>query len=322
MVYNTKTFNPGEILTHDHMNNIISGIDELKLDSVTKDGLKTINGVSLVGSGDITFSGDGSTIDTSNYVTKDGVGQVSIKNLDFVTATALDAGINLVNENDADYLPNNRLSPSNGIVSDQDYGNWSTTGFIPIIVGKTYVFSAAVKTTGSRINATANSRWYFFNSEKQFVSYNFNDGKTNRTIEDVNIAFVRISFATNMDKPQLEIGTTNSAYEAYIEPSGNYSYKIPAVYLDLPEEEDKEESVVSTLYTPKTINLPKHIYAFVNQPIQIFFYNIMDYNENDVYIRVVANAKGKQNKHSWSYTPTAAENFDLKFLVYNHDYVL
>lgn len=30
MTYQTKVFSKGEILTHDHMNNIITGIDELK----------------------------------------------------------------------------------------------------------------------------------------------------------------------------------------------------------------------------------------------------------------------------------------------------
>lgn len=331
MAYSTKTFSHGETLTHDHMNNIISGIDELKSNDIIKNGLKTINGVSLVGSGDLVLSGNGSTVDTSNYVMRDGVGQVTIKNLDFVTAIALDASKNLINENDPDYLPEYRLSPSTGKPStDQNVGQWATTGFIPVTIGKTYVFSGTVKTNNSRLNATATSRWYFFDGDKQFLGqdtggYYFNDGATNRTIENIKISYVRISFpTTSLKEPQLEVGTTNSPYEVYVEPSDNYEYKIPAHYLDLPEvdDSDDEEGAASTLYTPKTINLPKNIHAFVNQPITIFFYNIMDYNENDVYIQVVANGKGKQNKYSWTYTPTKAENFDLKIRIYNHDYVL
>lgn len=66
MAYNTKTFSQGEILTHDHMNNIISGIDELKSNSIIKNGLKTINGVSLIGSGDIAISGNESASSNAN----------------------------------------------------------------------------------------------------------------------------------------------------------------------------------------------------------------------------------------------------------------
>ena len=66
MAYSTKTFSQGETLTHGHMNNIISGIDELKSNNIIKNGLKTINGTSLIGSGDITISGDGNTSSNSN----------------------------------------------------------------------------------------------------------------------------------------------------------------------------------------------------------------------------------------------------------------
>lgn len=53
MAYSTKTFDDKEVLTHHHMNNIIAGIDELKQDTVNKNQLKTINGISLIGNGDI-----------------------------------------------------------------------------------------------------------------------------------------------------------------------------------------------------------------------------------------------------------------------------
>lgn len=66
MAYVTKVFSDKEVLTHNHMNNIIAGIDELKSNSIIKNGLKTINGTSLIGSGDITISGDGST-STNSY---------------------------------------------------------------------------------------------------------------------------------------------------------------------------------------------------------------------------------------------------------------
>ena len=66
MAYVTKVFSDKEVLTHNHMNNIIAGIDELKSGSVTKNNLKTINGVSLIGSGDITISSGDGNISASN----------------------------------------------------------------------------------------------------------------------------------------------------------------------------------------------------------------------------------------------------------------
>lgn len=76
MAYKTHTFNDKDVLTHDDMNNIISGINEVKSDInkkqatlVSGNNIKTINGVSLLGSGNIVISGDsGSTpSSTDNY---------------------------------------------------------------------------------------------------------------------------------------------------------------------------------------------------------------------------------------------------------------
>ena len=76
MAYKTHTFNDKDVLTHDDMNNIISGINEVKSDInkkqatlVSGNNIKTINGVSLLGSGNIVISGDGGSTpsSTDNY---------------------------------------------------------------------------------------------------------------------------------------------------------------------------------------------------------------------------------------------------------------
>ena len=69
MAYKTHQFNDKDILTHDNMNNIIAGIDEAKNDInkkqatlVSGTNIKTINGQSLLGSGNIVISGDGTVV--------------------------------------------------------------------------------------------------------------------------------------------------------------------------------------------------------------------------------------------------------------------
>lgn len=69
MAYKTHQFNDKDILTHDNMNNIIAGIDEAKNDInkkqatlVSGTNIKTINGQSLLGSGNIVISGDGAVV--------------------------------------------------------------------------------------------------------------------------------------------------------------------------------------------------------------------------------------------------------------------
>lgn len=77
MAYQTHTFKDQDILTHNDMNNIISGINEAKSDInkkqatlVSGNNIKTINGVSILGSGNIIISGDGgSTLSSTDNFT-------------------------------------------------------------------------------------------------------------------------------------------------------------------------------------------------------------------------------------------------------------
>lgn len=67
MAYATHTFSKGDTLTHDDMNNIIAGIDESKSDVANKQdalksgtNIKTINGTSILGAGNIDVTGSSS----------------------------------------------------------------------------------------------------------------------------------------------------------------------------------------------------------------------------------------------------------------------
>lgn len=91
MAYNTKTFSDKEVLTHLHMNNIISGIDELKSSSVNKNNLKTINGVSLIGSGNITIGGDGNVSTNSNTLYEEAKKLISRFNHQYMNNISYDA---------------------------------------------------------------------------------------------------------------------------------------------------------------------------------------------------------------------------------------
>ena len=66
MAYKTHQFNKNDILTHGDMNNIIEGIDSKQDILVSGQTIKTINGVSLLGSGNIAIEeGGGGTSTTS-----------------------------------------------------------------------------------------------------------------------------------------------------------------------------------------------------------------------------------------------------------------
>ena len=138
------------------------------------------------------------------------------------TANAVSGtGKNLFNVNDPDYLPEYRLSPSTGKpATDQDVGNWFTSGYIAVTPGTNYVASGELKSNGNRGNCTAGSRWYFFDSSKTFLGkdtggYYFNDGATYRTAPD-GAAYVRVSISKSIYiNPQLEIGTEHTSYEEY-----------------------------------------------------------------------------------------------------------
>lgn len=72
MVYKTHIFNHLDTLTHDDMNNIIAGIDENKSNKqeklVSGSNIKTINGQSVLGSGNISVGDSGSClVDTNGF---------------------------------------------------------------------------------------------------------------------------------------------------------------------------------------------------------------------------------------------------------------
>ncbi|MBQ9786136.1 MAG: hypothetical protein IJW25_01565 [Clostridia bacterium] len=76
-------------------------------------------------------------------------------------------------------------------------------------------------------------------------------------------------------------------------------------------------------YKNQTLALPKTIYGYAGQTIQIYFNNISAYMIDDVYFRVTTNEnKGVIYSDRWEYVPTAAETFDLTISCYTKDWEL
>lgn len=74
----------------------------------------------------------------------------------------------------------------------------------------------------------------------------------------------------------------------------------------------------------RRLALPSTIYGFANQPVSIYFRNIMDYHPNDVYVMVTSSSvnDGKLHSDRWTYTPTEEATKNVELRVYDHDYTM
>lgn len=70
--------------------------------------------------------------------------------------------------------------------------------------------------------------------------------------------------------------------------------------------------------TSGSIALPSKMYAFVGQPIKLYYLNIIGYNNlDDITVQINAEGKGTSYSDRWEYTPTKAETFALDVFVYD-----
>ena len=76
MAYKTHVFKDKDVLTHEHMNNIIAGIDEAKSDVSNKQAtlvsgtnIKTVNGQSILGSGNLVIEGGAASAPSNTLTT-------------------------------------------------------------------------------------------------------------------------------------------------------------------------------------------------------------------------------------------------------------
>lgn len=71
----------------------------------------------------------------------------------------------------------------------------------------------------------------------------------------------------------------------------------------------------------KPLALPPTTYGFVGYPITTYFYNIMGYNPNDVYMYFYGQNEGKkQYADRCEYIPTSAKTEYTRLYVYDHNY--
>ena len=81
-------------------------------------------------------------------------------------------------------------------------------------------------------------------------------------------------------------------------------------------EIDSDSTTDETLTPTGTIALPEKMYAFIGQPIKLYYMNVTSYNSLDG-LTVTVNAGGKGTTYSdrWEYTPTQAETFTVAITV-------
>lgn len=232
---------------------------------------------------------------------------------------------NLYNPNDPDYKAGYRASNSTGLPTEDSA--WNLTGFIPLAYSNNIVISRRGTSGTTRDNATALTRIYAYREDKTtFISATYNTGITYYTAPE-NCAYIRCAVSSNASFTdyQIEYGTTITDYEPYspssgsIIPTDDFVSKIKTSKLDNDAEFLNEEALVTIPSIEKCgTNLPSVIYGFVNVPMRIYPYNIMQYAPDDVYVRYVTSNKGKALSDAWEYTPISAENFTHKTLIYDH----
>ena len=212
MAYTTKVFSEGEVLTHLHMNNIIDGINESQKKLVSGVNIKTINGNSILGEGDITIIGGDSNL-TVDYelvgendytILNSFVRPAGTKN-DNATSYGRTDFIDITNINTLEihiHAGSTSVSPVVWYDSNKEYISGETIDIATQLIVKTYTVpenaSYAIFSTllgkGSHVNANKNvTLQEYINilmpDESNFLNVCYispngsddNDGKTNQT---------------------------------------------------------------------------------------------------------------------------------------------
>ncbi|MBE6903973.1 MAG: SGNH/GDSL hydrolase family protein [Ruminococcaceae bacterium] len=81
-----------------------------------------------------------------------------------------------------------------------------------------------------------------------------------------------------------------------------------------------QSSNISSQEKFSPLALPSKIYAFVGQPIKLYFLNLVKYNSMDnIVFKVDSENKGTAYTDRWEYTPQKAETINLTIAVYDRD---
>lgn len=230
-------------------------------------------------------------------------------------------GKNKLNPDDPDYMAGHRASSTNGTPSSN--ASTDLTGYIAVKPGMCLISSGIVSGTTRQGNMAA--RYYGYDINTVFVanSYKSIDGTSAvkyYTVPD-GVYFVRAAIDATATKRQIEEGTRFTLYEPYTDDVIVFNIPLDELGIDIPTKtSDLENDSGFIGKVVKPLALPSKLYAFANQPVSVFLRNIIDYNENDVYVRMVTSNKGKLYAKRWEYTPQAAETVSIKFHIEDHNY--
>lgn len=212
-----------------------------------------------------------------------------------------------------DYTSTNLLNPETMTVgkgmskngTEYSGANYVLTDYIPVTSGDVITYQARSK--GATVRWFYNMRWVCcFDEKKNILSALGVDANTEAFTVPDGVAYVRVT-CTNWTY-LLDHAVTKSAtiipYEAYRDVKMLKSESLPK--------------------NSRRLALPSTIYCFANQPVSIYFRNVMDYHPGDVYMMVASHTAndGKLYSDHWEYTPTAEGNRRVELKVYDHDYTM
>ncbi len=261
---------------------------------------------------------------------------------------------NILNKSDSDFLTNIQLGV-NGVKETVKTG-WNTTGFMAVTFGESLVVSAQARSNPQgRLNVTGTSRIYAYDKDKQFIDGSYSSASSGILSYSIpeGACFVRVSYSDDvLVNVMVEKGTTfSSEYAEYgytlllkndvknvprkiselendvgfITKENLPEYNVPTALSQLENDTGfiTEENIKGfAVYENKALALPKTMYAFVNQPIKIYFHNIADYNFDDLYVNVVTTPANSGELYSdrWEYTPIQSGTLTVTISIYDHYY--
>lgn len=195
-------------------------------------------------------------------------------------------------------------------LTDASYSTSHVTDYIPVAVGESITYQALP--SGSAIRSISPMRCLTaYDANRNAISSAGVSGGTSLYVVPDNVCFIRATFTDAIwkyTKKAIVKSKDVIPYEAY-----EKRLVLKNEYLD----EDYIASLKSAY--SKKLALPTKIYGFVNQPIRLYFRNIMDYKPENVYIDM-ENVKGKLYADRWEYTPTATENHYIRIMIKDQEY--
>ena len=166
-----------------------------------------------------------------------------------------ETSLNLANPDE--FVEGKELAYSNGDAVLADSANKSTTGYIPIENGESYI--GAVFYNGAWVN-NQDGRVFYFNSEKQYVGWSPGKASAGFTINNENVKYVRFSFtsAYTHDVGLFKGSTLPETWIPYYDIT-----EIKEEYIHFTSDDCFDDNTISSekLQNIKTEKLPQYVNA-------------------------------------------------------------